>query len=347
MKRALFRKKVKGRIHCTLCPRNCFVPEGKVGYCGVRKTIKGVLYSLVYGRPASVAIDPVEKKPFFHFAPASRALSIATVGCNFSCKYCQNWDISQFHKFNELNEETVKQFNEVHPKSLIELAKERNIEGMAWTYTEPTVFFEYFYDTARLDKKHKFYQVWVSNGYTNVDAIKKAAKYLDAVNIDYKGDEEFYRKVVGGAKLEYVHEALATYKKLGVWIEVTNLLIPGYNDSPKVIKEMVKWIADNLGPETPLHFSAYYPAYEMSAPPTSLETLEKAIKIADEYLDYVYIGNVHHERESTYCPHCKKLLIRRVGFTVENVGLERKKNKFYCKHCGHEIPIKGEKWAKI
>lgn len=346
MKRALFWRKVKGRVKCFLCPRNCTVGEGKTGYCGVRKNIKGTLYSLVYARPCSIAIDPIEKKPFFHFAPGSRSLSIATVGCNLSCKHCQNWDISQYPKLHGLDEESVKEFDEVSPKDIIKIAKEKNVEGMSWTYTEPTIFFEYFYDTARLDKKQQFYQTWVSNGYTSVDVIKKAAKFLHAVNVDYKGDAQFY-KTVCNAKLEPVQEALVAYKKCKVWIEVTNLIIPGYNDSPEVIKEMVTWIADNLGPETPLHFSAYYPAYEMSAPPTPLETLEKAIKIADEHLDYVYIGNVRHERESTYCPQCKKLLIRRIGFMAENVGLEKKRNKFYCKECGKQIPILGGKWARI
>lgn len=344
MREAMFYKKAGQGVQCQLCSRKCIIQDSKTGYCGVRQNIKGKLYSLVYARPCSLEIDPIEKKPFFHFAIGSHSLSIATVGCNFSCLHCQNWEISQYPKIYGSGE-IEKNFNEMRPEEIFGSASQSRVEGMSWTYTEPTIFFELFYDTAKTDKKKQFYQTWVSNGYTNPDVIKISSKFLDAVNIDYKGDDRFYREVCN-ATLEPVREALKTYKKCGVWIELTNLLIPGYNDGKDVILEMVQWIRENLGKEVPLHFSAYYPAYKMRAPPTSVKQLENAVKIADEYLDYVYIGNVRHERENTFCPKCKTLLIERFGFTVNKINMIRKKDKFFCPECNKEIPIAGAKWVK-
>lgn len=340
MKEAYFYKKSVSGVQCQLCPHICFLKENCIGKCGVRKNLSGKMYSLVYGRPCSMAIDPIEKKPFFHFAPGSKTLSIATVGCNFSCRHCQNWEISQYPK---LHGEICGDFLE--PERIIASAKKCLAQGISWTYTEPTVFYEYFFDTAKLDVKKTFYQTWVSNGFTNPEVIKNASKFLDAVNVDYKGDEKFYSEICG-ARLEPVLQAMEEYRKNGVWIEITNLLIPGFNDSNDTILEMVKWIKDNLGAETPLHFSAYHPDYKMKARSTGLEILEKAVKTADNYLKYVYIGNVSHFRENTLCPKCKNIAIRRTGFSVLEFNLERKNEEFFCTKCGEKIPIAGSKWIK-
>lgn len=261
MKEASFYKKLKGKCLCRLCPHYCIIENGKTGKCGVRKNIDGKLFSLVYGRPCSIAVDPIEKKPFFHFAPGSRTFSIATVGCNLSCRHCQNWEISQYPK---LNMEIIG--DDVSPKDLFEAARNSKSRGLSWTYTEPTIFYEYFLDTAKLDKSKKFFQTWVSNGFTNVPVIKKASEFLDAANIDYKGDDNFYREICE-ARLEPILESLKAYKKRGVWIEITNLIIPGYNDNKDQILQMVQWISQNLGKEVPLHFSAYHPDYKLNAPP--------------------------------------------------------------------------------
>ena len=344
MHKAMLWKKIDNNVQCQLCPRFCFIQNNKTGYCGVRQNKNGKLYSLVYARPCSLNIDPIEKKPFFHFVPGSKSLSISTVGCNFGCLHCQNWEISQYPKIYSPNE-IEKSFDKRQPKHVFDFAKQIQVQGMSWTYTEPTVFFEYFFDTAKLDRKKQFYQTWVSNGYTTPVAIKAAAKFLDAVNVDYKGDDTHYRNVCD-AMLEPVRKALKTYKKHGVWLEITNLLIPDHNDSKDIILEMVKWISENLGKEVPLHFSAYYPAYKMHVPSTTVEQLERAIKIADEYLNYVYIGNVRHERENTFCPNCRTMVIKRSGFSVEKIDLTRKKNNFYCPKCNRKIPVAGAKWIQ-
>jgi len=339
MREAMFYERVNNKVRCELCPRRCAIEPGKRGYCGVRENREGKLYSLVFGKACSVVIDPIEKKPFYHYIPGMQSLSVATVGCNLSCKHCQNWEISQTPR------ETGEIFgDDVSPEKLIEIAKRHGIKSFSWTYTEPTVFFEYFYETAKLTKR-EFTHNWVSNGFIAEKAAEAVAKHIDAVNIDYKGDDKFYREVCN-AWLEPVHRALKIYRKHGVWIEVTNLIIQGYNDRDDIILEMVRWIREHLGRETPLHFSAYYPAYRMEAPPTPRETLERALKLADEYLDFVYVGNVRHERESTFCPNCKKLLIKRVGFFVERIDLERRGNNFHCPECGRKIPIAGAEWME-
>jgi len=340
MKEAMFYKiydKDKKTVQCHLCKRNCIIKENERGFCGVRENKKGKLYSLVFGKAVSIAIDPIEKKPFFHFAPSSRSLSIATVGCNFRCLHCQNYEISQPSEIFGEN---------VPPEKVVKIARERNVQGMSWTYTEPTVFYEYFYETAKICRSD-FYQTWVTNGFTGDEAIKKAVKFLDAVNVDYKGNDEFYRNICS-AWLEPVREALVLYKKYGVWIEITNLVIPGYNDKEEIIKEMCNWIVENLGNEVPLHFSMYFPYYKLQAQPTPFSTLEKAYNIAKKIgLDYVYIGNVRSDKENTYCPNCNELLIQRHGYFVEKIDLGKKGKGYCCPNCGHKIPIAGMKWVNF
>ena len=333
MKEAMFYEKFDKKVKCLLCGRECIIPEGERGFCGVRENIKGKLYSLVYSKPCSLAMDPIEKKPFFHFAPGSFCLSIATVGCNLRCLFCQNWEISQAKEI--IGEET-------EPEKVIELARSHGAKGISYTYTEPTIFYEYALDIMKLAKKQGFYNVWVSNGYINPEPIKKMAKYLDGVNVDLKGDDEFYKKVCLSPGIKPVLTALKTFKKYGIWIEVTNLIVPGYNDSEEKVLELVKWIKTNLGLDTPLHFSRFYPSYKMlNVPPTPKETLEKCVKIAEKQgLHYVYLGNVlGHPKESTYCWKCGTKLIERFGFEI--VSFKEK-----CPNCGNKILIKGKKWMK-
>jgi pyruvate formate lyase activating enzyme len=336
VKEAMFWKKIDDSAQCGLCAHNCRIAENCSGFCSVRKNIGGKLFSLVYGKASSIAVDPVEKKPFFHFAPGSRTLSISTVGCNFRCDFCQNYEISQAKEiFGQ----------EILPEKIVEMVKAEDAPGISWTYTEPTVFFEYFYDTAKLchEQKLNYYQTWVTNGYTTTEALSKTAKYLDAVNVDYKGSDEFYRTICS-ATLEPVRTALREYKKLGIWIEITNLLIPGHNDSDETIKEMVDWIANNLG-QVPLHFSRFFPYHKLKADITPTETLERAAKIAGERLDYVYIGNVKHEKENTYCHNCKALIIERTGFLVVKVDVKKKGKDYHCPNCSAKIPLAGMQWT--
>ncbi len=334
MKEAMFYDKGKdGTVDCRLCARQCkAIKPGKTGFCGVRKNVGGKLYSLVYGKACSAAADPIEKKPLFHFAPGTMCLSIATVGCNFKCLHCQNWEISQ--GYGEI------EGNELDPEKIVELAKKRGMKGIAYTYTEPTVFYEYAFDTMRLARKAGLYNVWVSNGYTTPEAIKHMAKLLDAVNVDVKGNDGFYRSVCKAPGIQPVFDALIAYKEAGVWIEVTNLIIPGYNDSDSDIEGIVKWIHDNLGPDTPLHFSAFFPNFKLTGvEPTPQKTLTKAYKIAkDAGMSWVYLGNVPGSSyESTTCPKCQKVLIRRVGYTIASYD-DR------CKKCGIKVPLAGKKW---
>ncbi|MCJ7816267.1 MAG: AmmeMemoRadiSam system radical SAM enzyme [Candidatus Aenigmarchaeota archaeon] len=338
MKEALFYSKMAAdKVRCVLCPRFCIIQDGKTGACGVRKNHAGTLYSMVYGKLCSLHIDPIEKKPLFHFAPGTECLSIATVGCNLTCLFCQNWEIS--HPENP--EHIVSE--EMAPEKIIALAKEYKLPGIAYTYTEPTVFFEYALDVMRLAREEGLYNVWVSNGYTNPEPAKKAAKFLDAVNVDLKGDGIFYKRLCGIPNEDPIRESLKIYKKAGVWIEVTTLLIPGYNDSEKTITGIVEWVKENLGVDTPMHFSRFYPQYKlMNAEPTPVKTIEEAVKIAEKLgMHYVYAGNIYaHDKESTHCPKCHRKVIDRVGYHISKI-----RNK--CPDCGTGIAIAGGKWAKL
>jgi len=332
MKEALFYKKLKeNKVQCNLCPMNCTIENNKTGFCGVRKNTEGKLYSLVYAKPCSTSIDPIEKKPFFHFAPGSQCLSVATVGCNLACSFCQNNSIS--HPDNIFGEN-------LEPEEIIKLAINFGAKGIAYTYTEPTIFYEFALDIMKLAKKKKLYNVWVSNGYTNPEPAKKAASYMDAINVDIKGDIKFYQKLCSVPDEEPMHRSLKIYKEKKVFIEITNLMIPGFNDKPEQIKNLVSWVKTNLGKQTPLHFSRFHPAYKLTnVKPTDEKTLENAYNIAkDMGMDYVYVGNIFgHKYESTYCPKCGKVVIERRGYQIVS-----KKNK--CS-CGQNILIKGKRYA--
>ncbi len=333
---AVYEKTGGGSVRCGVCPRRCVVEEGELGFCRVRENRDGRLMSLVYGKAVSSGIDPIEKKPLFHYAPGSKALSLATVGCNLRCDFCQNFRISQEW------EGVVGQ--ELPPKRVVEQARKHGCGGIAYTYTEPTVFLEYARDTMK-ETAEDMYSVFVSNGYITEEAIDVISPHLDAINVDLKGNEEFYRKHCGVPDPEPIFDAMVSLDKKGVLVEVTNLIIPGENDSEEDIRKRAKWIKENLGPETPVHFSRFRPDFKMlNKEPTPVSTIEKAIGIAkDVGLYHVYSGNVPgHETESTYCPDCNSLLVKRHGFSVVEFNMDK---NMECINCGRKINIGGKGWV--
>ncbi len=319
-----------GEIQCELCPHRCRVAKGKRGICRVRENRDGKYYSLVYGNPCAVHIDPIEKKPLFHVLPGTASFSLATAGCNFQCKFCQNWEISQ------ASPEDVDS-KEFPPEAVVKEARESRCRSIACTYAEPTIFYEYMVDIGALAKKAGLLNVYHSNGFINPAPLKHLCKVLDAANIDLKGfTENFYRDLSNG-ELSPVLETLKTLKREKVHLEITNLVIPTKNDEMTVVKEMCFWIKKELGADTPIHFSRFYPLYKLKTlPPTPISTLDKARAVAYAAgLEYVYVGNVPgHEGENTFCPKCKKRIIQRTGYMVGEVNLKAGR----CKYCGKPIP---------
>ncbi|MCD4664851.1 MAG: AmmeMemoRadiSam system radical SAM enzyme [Bacteroidales bacterium] len=333
MREALFyQKQEDNKVICELCPHYCKLKDGQTGICNVRKNEGGILYSMVYGRSIAVHVDPIEKKPLFHLAPGSRSFSMATAGCNFQCKFCQNHDISQVTEKINLN--MIGQ--ELTPEEIVKMAKRNNCVSIAYTYTEPTIFFEYAYDTAKLAHQQGMLNVFVTNGYINPEPLKYISQYLDAANVDLKSfNEDFYKKLVG-AKLQPVLDTLKLMKKLNILIEVTTLVIPGENDSPEELAQIAGFIKNELGEETPWHISRFYPQYKLAShPPTSVSTLKKAYNIGREHgLRYVYLGNVQGDQaESTFCYNCEKLLIERYGYQI----LENNIESGSCKFCETKV----------
>ena len=326
----MFYEKLEGNlVQCHLCSHHCRITEGRRGICGVRENTNGTLYSLVYGRLISSAVDPIEKKPLFHFLPGSRAYSIATVGCNFRCLNCQNYDISQIPK-----PQKPIIGRDVTPAQIVEAAKRYQCESIAYTYSEPTIFFEYAYQTANLASKEGIKNVFVTNGYIAEEPLRAIAPYLDAANIDLKSFcDDFYRKTCG-ARLEPVLEAIRLYKELGIWIEITTLVIPSLNDSEESFRKIAEFIG-SLDKGIPWHVSRFFPTYELiDLPPTPIEDLNKARKTGlDAGLKYVYQGNVLGEGENTYCPSCGKPLIKRSGYQVTQCNIR----EFQCRFCSSEV----------
>lgn len=315
MKEAMFYERIEeGKVKCFLCAHGCIISDRKQGICGVRENRGGTLYSLVYGRLISMNIDPIEKKPLFHFCPESKSFSIATVGCNFKCRHCQNYDIAQYPK-GRLNIPGES----VTPEQVVDAAEKAGCRSISYTYTEPTIFFEFAYDCARLAHERGIKNVFVSNGYTSPEAIKKIAPFLDANNIDLKGDDEFYKKICG-AGLQPVLDTIRLMKELGVWVEVTTLIIPSYNDSPEILNNIIDFIK-SVDPAIPWHVTRFYPTYKLTDQPgTPVGTLRRAREMGlEKGLKYVYVGNVPGEGgENTYCPHCRELLIERIGYSTLN-----------------------------
>jgi pyruvate formate lyase activating enzyme len=331
MREAMFyEKKSEDKVRCHLCNHRCLIGESKRGICTVRENRGGVLYSLVYDKAISVNIDPIEKKPLFHFYPGTDIYSIATVGCNFRCLHCQNYSISQMPR-----DENRIIGRDLPPEEIVEEVKKYNCKSIAYTYTEPTVFYEYAYDTAKLAHREGIKNVFVTNGYISEEALREIRPYLDAANIDLKGfTEKFYQKVCG-ARLRPVLDNIKLYKEMGIWIEVTTLIIPTLNDSEEQLKGIAEFIA-SVDPSIPWHVTQFHPEYKlMSLPRTPLEILRRAREIGIEAgLEYVYEGNVPgYGNENTYCPKCGEILIRRWGFTIE----ENKVRGGRCSSCDFEI----------
>lgn len=308
-----------GVVQCQLCPRFCVLNLGERGFCRVRGNIKGKLYSFVYGQPVSIHLDPIEKKPLFHFLPGSTAYSIATAGCNLRCLYCQNWEISQSFP------EDVKSVERT-PQQLVEEALASGAESIAYTYTEPVSFYEYMLETAKLAREKGLKNVVITAGYINPEPLKELCQYVDAIKIDLKAfNNSFYREIVGG-ELEPVLQALKTVKEQGVWLEIVYLVIPGENDDPEEIKQMSQWIKENLGENVPLHFSRFHPMYKLTnLPPTPEQTVKDLRKIAlEQGLKYVYTGNLGDwETESTYCPDSREIAIERKGYFVTQINFNK------------------------
>jgi len=331
MKQAMVYEKLSGTdVRCHLCAHSCLIKDGKRGICAVRENQGGTLYSLVYGKVISANIDPIEKKPIFHMLPGSTSLSIATVGCNFRCRHCQNYEISQYPQERKFEIPG----REMTPKEIVDLAVAEQCRSISYTYTEPTIFFEFAFDSARLAHERGIKNVFVSNGYTGPEATRMIAPYLTANNIDLKGSDIFYRDICG-ARLKPVQDTISLMKELGVWVEVTTLIIPGLNDSEKDLGEIAAFLV-SVDPSIPWHVSAFHPTYKLvDKPGTSVESLRKAVAIGyGAGLRYVYEGNVPGENwENTYCHTCRELLINRVGFRV--VGNVLKEAK--CPKCSSVI----------
>lgn len=332
LKEALFYKKLdNNQVQCELCFRRCTINENKRGFCRVRENQKGKLYSLVYNYPQAIQIDPIEKEPMYHFLPSTEILCIGTVGCNFVCQHCHNWHLSQG---NFKKEESYF----VPPKEIVELAKRKNIKTISFTYNEPTVFYEYLLDISKEAKKNNINIIWHTNGAINKEPLLTLLEYTDGVTVDLKGISNEILQKMSLAKIDNTLQTLKIIKEKGKWLEIVNLIIPTMNDKEEDIRKLCQFIKDNLGENTPLHFTRYFPNYKLTLPPTPITTLEKAYKIAKEMgLKYVYIGNVPgHKYNSTYCPHCKKRLIYRLHFTV----LENKIKDGKCPYCQNLIPGK-------
>jgi pyruvate formate lyase activating enzyme len=318
-----FWKSEKDKVACSLCPHNCIIKEGFSGKCGARANIGGSLVSLVYGKPVAVNVDPIEKKPLYHFLPGSMSLSIGTVGCNLFCMHCQNWQMSR-GKPEALD--TVQ--SEISPETIVNLALEKGCKSISYTYNEPTVFHEYAIDCAKLARKKGLKNVIVTNGFIQNDAAEEFAKHMDAANVDLKAfDDKFYKDICGGS-LKPVLDTLKIYHDK-LWLEITNLLIDKKNDNMKEIEKMCRWIKTELSADVPLHFSRAFPMYQMlDIRPTPKNTLANAKAVAEKYLNYVYIGNTEAGSD-TICPKCKKAFIKRQGY-------ETIMKKDRC--CGEKIP---------
>jgi pyruvate formate lyase activating enzyme len=321
----LYEKLAGGEVRCFLCSHRCKIADSKYGFCGVRKNEAGRLYTHVYGEVISSHADPIEKKPLYHFFPGSRSYSIATIGCNFRCGFCQNWEISQASKREgAVGAAAAPCGYELKPEEVVREAKKSGCKSVSYTYTEPTIFFEYAYDTARLAKNEGLYNTFVTNGYMTTEALDAIRPYLDAANVDLKFfNEETYKKICRGS-LAPVLESIRHMKKIGIWVEVTTLVVPGVNDTDRELKAIAEFIA-GAGKEIPWHISRFHPDYKFTQSlPTPRATLKKAESIGRKAgLRYVYLGNVAEET-NTFCHNCGKLLIARAGYAIRENNIRHK-----------------------
>jgi pyruvate formate lyase activating enzyme len=326
---AMYQEETARGIMCRICPNECVLKEGELSKCNNRKVHNSKLYTLAFGNPCTVNVDPIEKKPLYHFFPGSRAYSIATAGCNLVCLNCQNWSISQ------TSPDKTRNFT-LPPEDVIRECLATGCRSIAYTYSEPTTFYEYVFETATLARKAGIKNVIKSNGYINPEPLKKLCSVIDAANIDLKAfTESTYLKLTGG-KLQPVLDSLKVYKDMGIWLEITNLVVPTWSDNPEEIRNMCKWLSANGFKNTPIHFSRFYPIHKLEQlPPTPVDILNKAASTAaEEGLVYAYTGNVPgQELSNTKCPACKAVLVKRQGFRVESNTISGGK----CNKCGQPI----------
>jgi len=326
----LWRVEEEGRVECFLCAHRCRIAPSKFGVCGVRQNRDGKLITHVYGEVIAAHIDPIEKKPLYHFLPGTTSFSIATIGCNFRCPFCQNWQISQASK----DDKGFSAGQPLSPEEIVPSAKGRGCRSISYTYTEPTIFFEFAYDTAKLARTAGLANVFVTNGYMTAEALRTIQPVLDAANVDLKAfRDETYKKVCG-ARLNPVLDSIRLMHELRIWVEVTTLVVPGLNDGAEELADIARFIA-SVSPEIPWHISRFHPDYKYTrTPATPVETLRRAAALAEEAgLKFIYVGNVWGEAETTSCPRCGKVLIRRSGFTVEENRVKTGK----CYSCGSSI----------
>lgn len=322
-------KKLGKNVQCLNCPHQCILEPGDRGFCRNKVNIDGTFYTLAYGNPCAVHVDPIEKKPLYHFLPTTGSFSVAVAGCNFRCYNCQNYSISQ------VKPEDTQNFD-LMPEKVVEAAMHNNCRSIAYTYSEPSAFYEYMYDTSKLAKQNNIKNLWITNGYLNEKPLRDLCRVLDAANVDLKSfKEEIYNELNSG-NLQPVLNTLKTLKEENVWFEVTNLVVPSWTDDIDMIRDMCRWLVKNIGKNYPLHFSRFHPMHKLThLPSTPVKFLEQARKIAlDEGLAYVYIGNVAgHDASNTYCPGCEKLIIQRAGYSTDTSNLQSGN----CRFCGEKI----------
>jgi len=340
MKEAVLYSQLKSGVRCDLCARRCHIEEGETGFCRVRQVQGGKLYSRVYGLVDGMAADPIEKKPLFHFAPGSSAFSISTSSCNFRCQFCLNYHSSQ-------RESPVGE--RIEPEDIVKLAKQYDCQGMSYTYTEPTIFMEFAHDTAKIASSKNMYNMFVTNGYTTPDGIDYIAPFLNAVVVDFKGsgNKEFYQKYMEVPKVEPIYTALLRYKEKGIFVELTNLIIPEVGDKVEDTERLAEWVVENLGERTPFHLTAFSPMYKLTnLPRTPTSTLEKHIEAAKAAgLVFVYSGNIAgHDYENTYCPSCGYKAVERYSVFMK---MNRLNEKGRCPKCDADLNIAGVQWMRL
>ncbi|MBC8359416.1 MAG: AmmeMemoRadiSam system radical SAM enzyme [Candidatus Aminicenantes bacterium] len=326
----LYRALQGNKVSCFLCNHRCEIVDSKFGICGVRQNKKGKLYTHVFGEVIAAHIDPIEKKPLYHFLPGTTSFSIATIGCNFRCPFCQNWQISQASK----RKETGLSDQKLLPQEVVDRAKNHGCQSISYTYTEPTIFFEYAYETAKLAAEEGLANIFVTNGYMTAEALETIKPYLNACNVDLKSfREKFYKEICQG-RLQPVLDSIRLMKKLNIWVEVTTLVVPGVNDGEEELRDIARFIAET-DPNIPWHISRFHPSYEYTNTySTPIETLRMALSIGEkEGLRYIYIGNVMGESENTLCPSCGKTVIQRQGFFTSTNKVKDSK----CSFCGNPI----------
>ncbi|MDW8034277.1 MAG: AmmeMemoRadiSam system radical SAM enzyme, partial [Nitrososphaerota archaeon] len=332
VKEARFYERIGGdELLCLTCEKKCRIKEGSRGFCGTRVNIRGKLYTIVYGDISSISANPIEKKPFFHFYPGTLALTIGTWSCNFTCPWCQNYEISKVQPDPKIS-------NYISPIELLNIARKNNCRGTSISFNEPTLLLEYSLDLFKLSKSQGFYNTYVSNGYMTILALEALVKAgLDAIKFDVKGDEETYEKYCGEIKAEIVWRNARKAKELGLHVEIVNLVIPGVNDDEECLRRLIEEHLKNLDPSVPIHFTRYHPEYKFKAPPTPVKTLEKARELARSMgVLFPYIGNVPgHKYENTWCPQCGELLIKRFGFILVN---DKTITDNKCPKCRYKIP---------